>query len=435
MKTFPRLTIFLAAFSLLSFTVQSVAPASANELLFMGPGNRIHGTDISRWQHPNGKPINFVKMRAAGVSFVMIKASDTRDESDQMALKYVKMDREGAQAAGIHTGFYHYATLPNSASPSVIKKDAINQAQKVIWRIGSLGGFNEMDLPYALDLENNCVSWSSSNACRKYASRASVTLFAKTFLKTVKEKTGRTPIFYSYPNFLERAMNRDKELSTYPLWLAQYSIDPAKPESRPNVKPGGCFVHSWTTSACSANWIVWQYTSCGIAPKYGVPGSRLDLNVFAGGPEKFKSLLTGSWIPESIDVMPRNETSTMVINSVIATTTNKKAVISVNVLRPDSSAVVTGSVRYYFTSINPTIPVVKQSIARETSGQWTLTIADLPAGTWYGNVGFKDTTDTHAEVKLPLTLTIEQGPTPTPKPTKKPVVKPKTDGCRNQIKN
>ncbi|CAN2184011.1 Acm Lyzozyme M1 (1,4-beta-N-acetylmuramidase) [Candidatus Nanopelagicaceae bacterium] len=435
MNRFTTLKVFIASISLLSFLVQSVPPASAKELLFMGPGNRIHGTDISRWQHPNGKAINFEKMRAAGVSFVMIKASDTRDESDQMALKYVKMDRDGAQAAGIHTGFYHYATLPNSESPSVIRKDAINQAQKVVWRIGSLGGFNEMDLPYALDLENNCVSWSSSGACRKYASRTAVTLFAKTFLKTVKTKTGRTPIFYSYPNFLERAMNRDKELSTYPLWLAQYSIDPAKPENKPNVKPGGCFVHSWTNSACSANWIVWQYTSCGIAPKYGVPGSRLDLNVFAGGQEKFNSLLTGSWIPESIDVMPRNETSTLVINSVTASTTNKNAVISVNVLRPDSSAVVTGTVRYYFTSINPTIPVVKQKIDRETSGQWTLTISGLPAGTWYGNVGFKDTTDTHSEVKVPLTLTIEQGPTPTPKPTKKPVVKPKTDGCKNQIKN
>ena len=26
-----------------------------------GPGGRIHGTDVSRWQHPNDKPIDFVK--------------------------------------------------------------------------------------------------------------------------------------------------------------------------------------------------------------------------------------------------------------------------------------------------------------------------------------------------------------------------------------
>ena len=29
---------------------------------FKGPGSRIHGADISRWQHPNNKLINFKKM-------------------------------------------------------------------------------------------------------------------------------------------------------------------------------------------------------------------------------------------------------------------------------------------------------------------------------------------------------------------------------------
>jgi hypothetical protein len=34
-------------------------PAQFIDLL--GPGGRIHGTDVSRWQHPNDKPIDFVK--------------------------------------------------------------------------------------------------------------------------------------------------------------------------------------------------------------------------------------------------------------------------------------------------------------------------------------------------------------------------------------
>jgi hypothetical protein len=41
-----------------------------------GPGGRIHGTDVSRWQHPNDKPIDFVKKYEAGMRFVFIKASD-----------------------------------------------------------------------------------------------------------------------------------------------------------------------------------------------------------------------------------------------------------------------------------------------------------------------------------------------------------------------
>lgn len=430
-----KILALLSSIAFLSLSIQSISPAQATDLNLIGPGGRIHGADISRWQHPNGKPIDFQKMHDAGLSFVMIKASDTRDDADLLAAKYVKMDRTAAQAAGIYTGFYHYALLPDVTSPSAITRDARVQAQKVVWRIASLGGYNEKDLPIALDLENNCVRVSSTRVCKKYATRSAATLWAKTFLKSVKEKTGRTPFIYSSPHFLETALVRDKELSTYPLWIAQYAIDPAKEGAKPNVKAAGCFVHSWTTAQCSANWTVWQYSSCGIAPKYGVPGSRLDLNVFSGTPEKFQSLLTGTWLPELADQMPQGESTTMTITSVFASTTNKNAVISVEVKRPDNSPVVTGSVKYYFNSTNQVVPKVVQTVARETSGLWKLSIAGIPAGTWVGNVGFKDASGTHAEIKQPLVLTIEQGPTPTPAPTKKPSTKPATDSCRNQIKN
>jgi GH25 family lysozyme M1 (1,4-beta-N-acetylmuramidase) len=364
-----RVLAVLASIAFLSFSIQSIAPASAIDLNITGPGGRIHGADISRWQHPNDKPIDFEKMHSAGVSFVMIKASDTRDDADLLAVKYLKMDRTGAQDAGIYTGFYHYAILPDVTSPSAISRDARVQAQKVLWRIASLGGYNEMDLPIALDLENNCVRLSSTKVCKKYATGSAATLWSKTFLKTVKDKTQRTPFIYSSPHFLENSLVRDKELSAYPLWIAQYAIDPAKEGAKPNVKAAGCYVHSWTTAQCSANWTVWQYTSCGIAPKYGVPGNRLDLNVFAGTPEKFQSLLTGTWLPDVADFMPQAETTTMTITSVFASTTNKNAVISVEVKRPDSSPVVTGGVKYYFNSSNQVAPKVTQAIYRRTSGR------------------------------------------------------------------
>jgi hypothetical protein len=133
--------------------------------------------------------------------------------------------------------------------------------------------------------------------------------------------------------------------------------------------------------------------------------------------------------------MPQSETSTIELTSVMATTTNKNVIISVDVKRPDNSPVVTGSVRYYFTSKNAVIPKVTQTVARETSGSWKLTIAGIPAGTWLGNVGFKDASGTHADVQAPLALTIEQGPTPPPAPKKKVVTKPAGDSCKNQIKN
>lgn len=413
----------------------AVTPAIVDQL---GPGGRIHGSDISRWQHPNDAPIDFVKKYNAGMRFVMIKASDTRDDADALALKYVILDRLAAQAAGIYTGFYHYAVLPDVKTDAEVITDAQTQAQKVIWRLGALGGYNERDLPYALDLENNCVRLSGKT-CARYLPKAQITLWAKTFLKVLRQKTDRMPILYSYPSFLEGAMVRDDELRQYPLWLAQYGIDPADPLGQPGLKEGGCYVHSWTAANCSSQWIIWQYSSCGIAPKYGVPGNRLDLNVFRGEPSAFLDLIKGKWLPEIVDQMPMNETSTLVYKNVKFTTSDKPVTLEVDVTRPDGKPVVTGTVRFYANSDNPIEPKPIQTVVRSTSGSWKLTINGIPAGTWTGRIGFKDATGTHAESRAPITLTIAQGipatPSPSPKPTASPTKKPATDGCRNQIKN
>ena len=403
----------------------------------LGPGGRIHGADISRWQHPNDAQIDFAKMYAAGIRFVFIKASDTRDAADQLSVKYAAMDHNAAQAAGIYTGFYHYAVLPDVTEPEDIKKDALAQAQKVVWRLASLGGYGERDLPYALDLENKCVRLSTSGACQKYATRSAVTLWATTFLASVKEKTGRTPIIYSYANFLEGSMVRSAELTQYPLWLAQYAIDPANPINQPGLKVGGCYVHSWTGSNCDSQWTVWQYTSCGIADKYGVPGSRLDLNIFRGTPYAFLDLAKGTWTPSLVDLMPSQEPSTLTVLDQSASTTNKLVTFKVSVVRPNGSPVVTGGVKLLFDKTTLPDPKPVQTILRETSGVWTLAVKGVPAGTYLGKVLYQDVSGTHADSTFPVTFTVTQGPTPTPKPTPSPTAtkKPTTDGCRGQIKN
>lgn len=415
--------------------ISNVDPALFTDLL--GPGGRIHGADISRWQHPNDKVIDFTKMYAAGVRFVFIKASDTRDAADQLSVKYAAMDHYAAQAAGIFTGFYHYAVLPDVTDPEDIKKDALAQAQKVVWRLAAMGGYSEKDLPYALDLENKCVRLSTSGACQKYATRSAVTLWATTFLASLKEKTGRTPIIYSYANFLEGSMVRSAELAQYPLWLAQYAIDPANPINQPGLKAGGCYVHSWTGANCDSQWTVWQYTSCGIADKYGVPGARLDLNIFRGTPYAFLDLAKGSWAPTLLDLMPLQEASTMAVLDQSASTTNKLVTFKVSVARPNGSPVVTGGVQLVFDETTVPDPKPIQTILRETSGVWTLAIKGVPAGTFVGKVLYQDVSGTHADSTFPVTFTVAQGPTPTPKPTPSLTAtkKPTTDGCKGQIKN
>jgi GH25 family lysozyme M1 (1,4-beta-N-acetylmuramidase) len=402
-----------------------------------GPGGRIHGADVSRWQHPNDKQIDFSVAYASGLRFVMIKASDTRDEADALALKYLVMDHSSAQAAGLYTGFYHYAILPDVSEPAGIIRDATAQAQKVLWRLAAIGGYTERDLSYALDLENKCVRVSSSGACQKYATRAAVTLWAETFLGLLKEKTGRTPILYSYSNFLESSMNKSAKLAQYPLWLAQYAIDPFNPINQPGIKAGGCFVHSWTGANCDSQWTIWQYTSCGIAPKYGVPGTRLDLNIFRGSASDFLNLSKGSWAPSLVDLMPNNEPTQMVINAQSASTTNKLVTFKTTVTRPDSTPVVTGAVKLVFDAATAPKTRPVQTVLRATSGEWTLAIKAVPAGTYSGKVVYTDVSQTHAESSQPVTFTVVQGPTPspTPAPTKKPTKKPSVDGCANQIKN
>ena len=401
----------------------------------LGPGGRIHGVDISRWQHPYGKLIDFTKMYSAGIRFAMIKASDTRDEADALALKYLLIDRPAAQAAGIYTGFYHYAILPNTSDRAAIIRDATAQAQKVIWRVSAIGGLTARDLPYALDLENNCVKVASNGSCATYATKSSVTLWAETFMEILNEKLGRKPIFYSYPSFLEGAMSKSTALNKYPLWLAQYSINPFDPINQPGLKPAGCYVHSWTSSACQSQWIIWQYSSCGIGTKYGVPSARVDLNVFRGTAQNFIDLTAGTWVPDPIDLMPINEATTMLITKQKATDTSKAVTFSVGVNRPDGSPAVTGTVSFIFDPLAVNKPKLTQTVTRAASGLWTLSVTGFTAGSWAGSIQFTDQTKTHATTQLPVTFDLLQGVAPTPTPTKSATPRPATDGCKYQIKN
>jgi len=422
-----------------TFTIDpaaSLSEADPNLLIALaGPGGRIHGVDISRWQHPGDKLIDFKKMFDAGVRFVMIKASDGKDKSDIDARKWFSIDMDAAQAAGLYTGFYHYAYLPNSTDEATVITEAQTQAQKAIWRIASVGGFNDRSLPYALDIENNCIQYSGSK-CIKYTSKKLVTLFATTWLSTFKSATGRTPMLYSYSQFLENAMIRNNELRNYPLWQAHYGISPFDPLGQPGQKISGCYVHSWTASNCVSEWVIWQYSSCGIGKKYGVPSGRVDLNVYRGDIKSFLELTKGIWVPEVADLMPVNEPTSMQLLSATYSTSDKPAVFNLNVLRPSSLPVVTGTVKLLLP--DKTI-LLDQNAVRAKSGSFTLTVKGIPVGTWDALLQFIDQSGTHAKASVPIQIVVEAGakPTPTVSPSAKPGTSTKVpaDACRGQIIN
>ena len=426
--------LFLLITLCLSLVSNNVIAAGPLQLVTAGPGNRIHGVDISKWQHPYDKPINFTKMASAGVRFVMIKGSDSQAPADLVAKNYLIADRAAAQAAGLYTGFYYFSYLPDTTKKAEIIADAKAQAQKVIWRLGEIGGYTEQDLPVALDLETNCVR-KIGGICKKYASRANVTLWATTWLADVEAKTNRKPFIYSYPNFLQSAMARSKVLAQYPLWIAAYGKHPAVATNVPGMKSVGCFAHSWTKADCTADYQIWQYTSCGKGSKYGVASSRIDLNVFSGSEEKFYALTKGVWQPEPVDLLPYNETtSATLISSVSTLTTNDVANFVVDAVRPNGTPVVTGSVR--FISADSLMKAGVQDVIRSASGRWTLKISGLQAGNYVGFIEYFDESNTHSSADMPVMFEVTQGPTPLPKPSpsKKPVMQP-VDACAGQIRN
>lgn len=438
-----RLVLIIAMAISLIANITSVASATTTpaKIDALGPGTRIHGMDISYYQHPGNASINFKQMYAAGIRFVIIKGGDSLDSYDAQAVKYMVPDRKAAQAASMYTSFYYYATLPNVNDRATIIKDAKAQAQKIIWRIASLGGYNRRDLPVALDLENNCVA-VGSHGCTKFTSAANVTLWAQTWLDTVAAATGKKPFIYSYPQFLETAMKRSVALRQYPLWLAHYSINPAVSTNQLNAKNVGCYADSWTNQDCTTQWQIWQYTSCGIAGKYGVPGNRVDLNVFNGNNNQFLKLVRGMWQPDSSQMLPINEPTTMTISAQSAQATNNPVLFYINVARPDGSPVVTGTVN--FVPASTLMSNGKQVITRNSSGSWLLSITNMSAGNYVGTINFIDQSGTEAAAQLPVVFTVTAAQTPTPSPTTstnpkpKPTPNPKptpVDSCAGQIRN
>lgn len=65
---------------------------------------RARGVDVSSWQHPGGKPIDWAEVYKAGYTFAMIKAT----QGDYYTNPYLVEDFEGAHAAGLICGAYHF---------------------------------------------------------------------------------------------------------------------------------------------------------------------------------------------------------------------------------------------------------------------------------------------------------------------------------------
>ena len=161
------------------------------------------GVDVSHWQGT----ISWSKVKAAGIQFAFMKATESTTYTDsQLATNWA-----GVQAVGMYRGAYHFAR------PGVGTASA--QAQYFVSKVGSFQGAGT--LPPVLDLE-------ASGGLGVTALRS----WTASWLQTVEQLTGRTPIIYVSPAFWEHYLGNSTAFTRYPLWIAHYGV------STPRV-PGG----------------------------------------------------------------------------------------------------------------------------------------------------------------------------------------------------
>ena len=292
--------------------VQATAVIAPLNIAAVGPGSRIHGLDISRWQNI-GQPMDFNRMAAAGIAYAFIKASDGEPNEDALAVPTASAWAPGAKAAGILVGYYHRARISPTTDPNAIIAEATAQAQQTAARLASLGGYDDRTLPYVLDVEG--VDSSITDDL--------VTLWTFTWLDAMQAATGRAPIMYSYRSFFQDRYLQDaptvEKFRNYHLWLAQPG-NPADPSVQVGkaVTGSGCYNTAWKQSDCSYVWTFWQYTNSGDREVYGIPWmpssgacptdvtlcfpgtgtgrKHLDLNVFNGSAADLTALAAGTWV-------------------------------------------------------------------------------------------------------------------------------------------
>ena len=222
----------------------------------------IRGIDISVWQHPNGKPIDFARLKSDfDISFVIIKSSDGGMRGNDNAKKWFPIDSAAAKAQGLIVGGYHYA-LPGNMDHNTIT-DAKLQAKRAVEQVN---GAPIGDLPLTLDIEELPCGWTITR----------LATWTSTFLEEAQRISGRTPIVYANGSFIARLEDASaSDLARYPLWLAKWGPKLGTDPSENRI---------WKN-----NWTIWQFTADGDID--AVPSNTTDLNVFNGTQEEFQSFI------------------------------------------------------------------------------------------------------------------------------------------------
>ena len=306
------------------------------------------GIDVAHWQGT----INWSKVKAAGMQFAFMKATESTTYTDtQLATNWA-----GVQAAGLYRGAYHFARPKVGTAPA--------QAKYFVSKVGSFQGAGT--LPPVLDLE-------ASGGLGVTALRS----WTASWLQTVEQLTGRTPIIYVSPAFWEHYLGNSTAFTRYPLWIAHYGV------TTPRV-PGG-----WPT------WTFWQRTSSGTVS--GISGN-VDMNRFNGTTAQLAALsnTTGGstdLVPPGVTIPTGDPTAVNLTPSTSATTAINGSVTLAGDLRrtADGSALAGLPVTLYSRAVGSSSSNVVGTGTTDGLGHYAFT-TNVPQATQYQVVFVGDTT-------------------------------------------
>jgi GH25 family lysozyme M1 (1,4-beta-N-acetylmuramidase) len=191
----------------------------------------IEGIDVSGWQGT----IDFAKVKAAGKSFVIAKAT----EGDSFTDSTWATNKANARAAGLALTGYHFARpdLNPGTTGGVAEAD---------WFVSQLGLQAGMLIP-ALDIET-----AGTNTV------AQMQAWVGAWLDEVYAKTRVRPMIYTSPSFWSTYLGNTTMFADEGytiLWVAHWFV------ASPTVPANNWGGHGWT---------FWQYDDCGSVP--GISG-------------------------------------------------------------------------------------------------------------------------------------------------------------------
>lgn len=159
------------------------------------------GVDISKYQDY----VDFVKVKKAGIDFVMIRLGARGYGSGQLILdEYFSDNIKRATDAGLDVGVYFY-------SQAISKEEAIEEANMVIENLGEY----QLAYPVAYDME----LVENDTARTENLTRSEKTEIARAFLDTIAA-TGRKTMIYGNKEWLIKEIDMSK-LTAYDVWLSQ----------------------------------------------------------------------------------------------------------------------------------------------------------------------------------------------------------------------